>query len=275
MFSGLMINAWEVATVVGVVAGVVGLFTVLRGAAFVAHAVPNAAFAGAAGATLVGVSTVAGLGVFAALGVAAIAWLGRSARRDVATALVIVVMLGLGSLFLSFSGAYEPQVEALLFGELLGVSQSEIVVTAVLGALAVLVVAVLFRPLLFSSALSEVAEARGIKSERMELAFLAVVALVTTTAVPVVGTLLMFSLMIAPAAAARSLAARPLLAAVLAVGLSLATVWTSIAASYWSGWPIGFFVGAVGAGVYLVSRGWVAWRTRARSEPTPAALAAP
>jgi hypothetical protein len=44
-----MVNAWEVATIVAVVAGVVGFFVVLRGSAFPAHAIPNGAFAGAAG----------------------------------------------------------------------------------------------------------------------------------------------------------------------------------------------------------------------------------
>ena len=57
MFSGIMVNAWIVATMVAVVAGVVGFFTVLRGSAFVAHAVPQAGFAGAAGASLIGVNT--------------------------------------------------------------------------------------------------------------------------------------------------------------------------------------------------------------------------
>ncbi len=56
MFAGFMINAWEAATIVAVVAGVVGFFTVLRGSAFAAHALPNGAFAGAAGASLIGVN---------------------------------------------------------------------------------------------------------------------------------------------------------------------------------------------------------------------------
>ena len=50
MFSGFMVNAWEVASIVAVVAGIVGFFTVMRGSAFAAHAIPNGSFAGAAGA---------------------------------------------------------------------------------------------------------------------------------------------------------------------------------------------------------------------------------
>lgn len=65
MFSSFMLNTWIVATMVAVVAGAVGFFIVLRGSAFVADAVPQGAFAGAAGATLIGVSTLVGLSVFA------------------------------------------------------------------------------------------------------------------------------------------------------------------------------------------------------------------
>jgi len=66
-----------------------------------------------------------------------------------------------------------------------------------------------------------------------------------------VGALLMFSLMIGPAAAARSLTARPLLAMALAVAIALITVWTGIAVSYETNWPLGFFVGIGGAVFFL------------------------
>jgi zinc/manganese transport system permease protein len=57
MFSGFMVNAWIVATIVAIVGGVVGSFVVLRGSAFVAHAVPNGSFAGAALASLISINT--------------------------------------------------------------------------------------------------------------------------------------------------------------------------------------------------------------------------
>ena len=120
MFSGFMVNAWIVATIVAVVAGAVGFFVVLRGSAFVAHAIPNGSFAGAAGASLIGVSTLIGLGVFSLGGALGIGLLSRRGRHDVATALTLVFMLGLGALFLSFSVEYAPEVYSLLFGEVLG-----------------------------------------------------------------------------------------------------------------------------------------------------------
>ncbi len=73
MFSSFMVNAWLIGSIVAVVAGVVGFFVVMRGSAFAAHAIPNGAFAGAAGANLIGINPLVGLGVFslaAALGIA-------------------------------------------------------------------------------------------------------------------------------------------------------------------------------------------------------------
>ena len=262
MFSGFMVNAWEVASIVAVVAGVVGFFTVLRGSAFAAHAIPNGSFAGAAGASLLGVSTLLGLGVFSLAGALAIGVLGRRGRRDAVTALTLTMMLGLGALFLSLSSEYAPATFSLLFGEVLGVSSNEVVPTLALAAACVIAVAVLYRRLLVSSVLAEVAEARGISGFRVQLCFLIVLALASTMTVPVVGTLLIFSLMIGPPAAARSLADTPGRAMALSVALALLTVWVSIAASYTTNYPVGFFVGTISAAAYALGRAWDALRSQ-------------
>jgi zinc/manganese transport system permease protein len=270
MFSGFMVNAWTVASIVAVVAGVVGFFAVLRGSAFVAHAVPNGSFAGAAWASLVGINTLIGLGIFSLLGALGIGLLGRRGRHDVVTALALVLMLGLGSLFLSFSGEYAPEVTSVLFGEVLGISANQVAPTAALALVCVVAIVVLYRPLMLSSVLGEVGEARGVSSFRMELCFLAVVALVAAMTVPVVGTTLIFSLMIGAPATARSLTDRPLLAMTLSVAIALVTVWSAIAAAYATDYPVGFFVGAVSAGAYALARAWAAWRRRLHVDARPA-----
>jgi zinc/manganese transport system permease protein len=262
MFSGFMVNAWEVATIVAVVAGIVGFFVVLRGSAFVAHAIPNGSFAGAAGASLIGASTLVGLGVFSLLGALGIGVLGRRGRHDVVTALALVMMLGLGSLFVSLNVEYAPEIESLLFGEVLGISSNAVAPTAALALVCVGAIAALYRPLMLSSVLVEVGEARGVRAFRMELCFLVVVALATTMTVPVVGTLLIFSLMIGPPAAARSFVDRPLAAIALSVAIALITVWGAIAASYTTNYPIGFYVGTISAGAYALGRAWAAWHAR-------------
>jgi zinc/manganese transport system permease protein len=254
MFANFMVNAWEAATIIAVVAGVVGFFTVLRGQAFAAHALPNGAFAGAAGATLVGMNTLFGLGVFSLIGALTIAGLGRRTRHDVATALTIVLMLGLGDLFLSRTTEYAPQIYSLLFGEVLGVATNDLAPTAAIAAACIVAVVVLYRPLMLSSVAPEIAHARGVQIRRMDLSFLLVIALTTTMAVPVVGSLLIFSLLIGPPAAARAFTNRPLHAMGLSVLMALITVWAAIAISYLSNLPIGFFVGSISAFSYLVGR---------------------
>ncbi len=267
MFAGFMINAWTVATIVALVAGVVGFFVVLRGSAFPAHAIPNGAFAGAAGASLIGVNTLIGLGAFSVLAALGIGAMGRRGRHDVVTALALVMMLALGAVFLSQTTQYEPEIFSLLFGEVLGVASNEILPVAGLGVVSVVAVVLLYRPLMLSSVVPDIGEAKGVSSQRMEMAFLVVVALATAMTVPVVGALLIFSLMIGPPAAARSFTDRPPLAIVLSVGIALATVWAAIAISFVTNWPIGFFVGVLSAVSYGVGRSWVAWRgtTTARS----------
>jgi len=260
MFSGFMTDTWIVATMVAVVAGVVGFFVVLRGSAFVADALPTGAFAGAAGASLIGVNTLIGLGAFSLLGALGIGWLGRRARHDVAVALALVVMLGLGVLFLSFTTEYAPEIYSLLFGEVLGISVNEIAPVAALGAVCIAAIMVMYRPLMLSSVMPELAEARGVRAYRIEMCFLAVLALATSMALPVVGALLIFSLMIGPPAAARAVTNRPLVAMGLSVIIALATVWIAIAVSYHTNWPVGFFVGTIAAVCYAAGRIWTAVR---------------
>jgi len=208
---------------------------------------------------LLGVNAPVGLGTFAVLAALGIGWLGRRGRNDVVTALALVMMLALGAAFLSHTTEYAPEIFALLFGQVLGVSVTEILPVAALGVVCLLAVAFLYRPLLFSSAVPEIAEAHGVRVHRMEMAFLVVLALATAMTVPVVGALLIFRLMIGPPAAGRALASRPLTAMALSVGVALVTVWAAIASSYLTNWPIGFFVGLFSAAAYAVGRMWTAW----------------
>ncbi len=267
MFASFMMNTWTAATIVAVVAGVVGYFVVLRGSAFPAHAIPKGAFAGAAGASLLGINTLIGLAVFALLGALGIGRLGRRGRQDVATALALVMMLALGAAFLSRTTEYEPEIYSLLFGEVLGVSTTEILPVAVLGATCIAAIALLYRPLMLSTIVPEIAEARGIRSHRIETLFLLVVALATAMTLPVVGALLIFSLMIGPPAAARCITSRPGLAMLLSVVIALLTVWAAIAASYLYNWPIGFFVGTIAALCYGAGRAWAGWRGTRTPQP--------
>ncbi len=263
MFSAFMVNTWAAVTVVGLIAGVVGFFVVLRGAAFDAHALPLGSFPGAAAATLLGVNRLLGLLAFAGLGVVGIGRLRPGGRREVATALTLVTLLGLGALLLSLTSQYSAEIYALLFGQVLGVGTGDLLAIAILGAVAALAVAWAFRPLLLTSLSPELAEAQGTSAARMDMLFLAILALATVLTLPVVGALLVFSLMVGPPAAARAFTGRPLGALLLSVGIALPTAWAAVALSFLTNWPVGFFVGTLSAAAYLAGAAW------ARRAPRP------
>jgi len=247
-------DAWLSGTAVAVIAAVTGFFIVRKEAAFFAHVLPKAGFAGAAGAVFLGLNPLYGLAAFTVAGALVISRLEKREQNDVATALTLVVALGAGALFLALTDRYATGAYALLFGQIVGVTETQVLATAGVGVLCLLTVAVLYRPLLMISHAREAAEARGIPVSAVETAFLVVTALAVTVTVPVAGALLSFSLLIGPAAAASRVTCQPGKAMFLSVIFSLFAVWLSLLLAYLTGWPAGFFVSAVVATLYLTTR---------------------
>jgi zinc/manganese transport system permease protein len=211
----------------------------------------------AAAANLLGLDPLIGLFTFSAIGVAGISMLTRNGREDVATALSLAMLLGLGALFLSWTDQYSQGIFALLFGQILGISSSKLGPTLALSALTIAFVVALFRPLLLSSVSPELGEVRGVPPRGMQILFLAILAFATAMALPVVGALMVFSLMVGPASAARAFTIRPLFGIFLSAAISVVTVWGAISLAFLSDWPVGFFVGILSAVAYAVGRIWM------------------
>ena len=124
----------------------------VRGLTFAGHALSSIGFAGAAGAVLVGISPVLGLLVSTLGASLAISVLGREIReRDIAIGVIMTFALGLGVLFLSLYHGYAEQAYSILFGTIVGISRGDVWVTAVLSLGVLAVMALVGRPLLFSS----------------------------------------------------------------------------------------------------------------------------
>jgi zinc/manganese transport system permease protein len=234
---------------------------VLRGLSFAAHALAHVGFAGAAGAVLLGLSPLVGLLAFTLGGGIAMGLLGERLRgRDVSIGIVLAFTLGLGALFLSLNTRYATETFSILFGTILGVSRSDVLVTTALGALCLLGVAIFFRPLLFASLDPEVAQARGVRVRLLSVVFLLLVAVAVSVAVQVVGVLLIFTLLVAPPATACYLTARPLRALGLAAALALAETWVGIGATYAidgtlnANWPVSFTISTGSVLAYLLAR---------------------
>jgi len=250
-----MQHAFEAGTLVAIVAGIVGYFVVLRRSAFAAHSLSHIGFAGAAGAVLVGVSPVVGLLLFTSVGGIGMSVLGvRAANRDVQIGTVLSFMLGLGVLFISLYTGYATEAYSILFGEILGISEMDVRVTAVASIVILCVVVVVFRPLLFASLDEDVAEAKGLPMHMLGIVFMLLVALATSVAVQVVGVLLIFSLMVTPAAIAQRLAKRPWRALVLSVIIALGSTWLGLTVAFYEPYPVSFFITSIVFILYLLVR---------------------
>ena len=262
--------------VVAVVSGVAGVFTVIRGQSFAGHALGDLGTLGGSGAYLAGVNPLFGYLVVGAAVAATMELFGVQHRRgrDVATGIVLGAALGLSALLLYFDTTSSTTTGAtitILFGSLFTVSPGTLPLMIGLSVAAVVVVAVLYRPLLLSSLNAELASARGVRVRAVGVMFLVLVGEVVALTAVAVGTILSTALLVGPAAAALRLTRRPSTAVVLASGIGLVATWGGVALSYASydwppahaGWPVSFFVVALVLVLYLVAEAaaWARGRT--------------
>jgi zinc/manganese transport system permease protein len=260
-----MVNALEAGTIVAVMAGVVGWYMVLRRQAFAGHTIAVMSFPGAAGAALAGVATA--LGYYVACGVAALA-IGRSggvegeagrghrgsSGESAAIGVVQVAGLALGYLFLSLYGGVLEELQTLLFGTILGIDRTEVLTLAVVAVLVLGALVVVGRPLLLCSLDPEVARARGVPVRALDVAFLLILGLAVAATSQITGALLVFALLVAPSAAAQALTPRPALSLLSSVVFALLVMWLALGISYFSIYPIGFFITTFGFALYLVAK---------------------
>ena len=249
-----MRNAFAAAGVAAALSGAVGYFLVLRGQTFAGHALSHVGFTGATGAALFGVSPLVGLVAFSALAGLAMGLFGAKwSERDVAIGMTLSLALGLGLLFLHFYTSAATQATALLFGNVLGVDRAALTALAAMAVASLAALAIIARPLVFASLQAELAEARGLPTRALSVAFLVIVAIAVAESAQIVGVLLVFSLMVGPGAAARNLANSVGGGVVLAVALALALAWGGLALSYETDWPASFWISALSGIVYLAS----------------------
>jgi zinc/manganese transport system permease protein len=162
----------------------------------------------------------------------------------------------------------------ILFGSILNVTSSEVLITFCSGSLSLLVLIAIFRPLLFASIDPQGARARGVPVLLLSLLFLVLLAVVSAEAVLVVGALLALALLVAPAAAAQHMAHRPLTALLLSVILALLITCGGLTLALIGPGrhlPVGFFIAGLAALLYFASLPLRRWRSprRRASRPCP------
>jgi zinc/manganese transport system permease protein len=258
--------ALGVGTLVALVTGLVGVFTVMRAQSFAGEAFGDIGTTGGSGAFLVGVGPLWGFVVGNVVAAAAMEMIGiqRARGRDLATGIVLGAAIGLAALFLYLDTSSTSTTGAtvtILFGSVFAISSSTLPLVLALGLLVCATVLALYRPLLLSSVSPDIAAARGIPVRLIGGLYLLALALATALAAITIGTILSTALLIGPAATALRLIGRPVLAMLCAAGVGVAAMWLGIVLAYDSydwppaghGWPVSFFVVSIVFLLYLLS----------------------
>ena len=271
-----MVNAFRAGTIVAVAAGLIGWFVVLRRQSFAGHTLALVGFPGAAGAVWLGFSATAGFFGFclaAALGIAALPRAAGSGygQESAGIGTVQAFALACGFLFVGRYRGFLNGVSALLFGSFLGVTDRQVGVLLAASAVALLMLVLIARPLLFASVDPDVAAARGVPVRALSTAFLLLLGVAVAEVSQITGTLLVFALLVVPAATAQQLTARPLASLALTVVIGLAVTWLGLTVAFYSPYPIGFFITSFAFAAYLLAH--AAGRRRAGTRTASGRLA--
>ena len=249
-----MRKAFMAGIVTAVASGAIGYFVILRQQAFASHALAHIGFPGATAAILIGIPITLGMVTFTVVGAIAMALAGnRLNDRDIATGTILAFATGLGLFFSNIASTAAANVTNVLFGNLVAVTTSQLISFAVFLCLILLIIAVCYRPLLFTSISPEVAQARGLNTGRLNLVFLVTLALTITMAVQTVGVLLVFALIVTPPATALLLTARPLPALFLSIAIGTLAVIGGLVVSTMFNLPPTFFIVSITTLLWIIA----------------------
>jgi zinc/manganese transport system permease protein len=273
--------AATVGAIVAVVAGAVGVFTVIRGQSFAGEALGDIGTTGGSAAFLVAVGPLWGFAAVAIAAAAVMEMIGiqRPRGRDVATGVVLGAGLGLAALLLYLEAVYRNTTGAtftIVFGSPFTITSSSIPPVVGFSVVALSLTVALFRPLLLCSVSPELAAARGIAVRLVGAGYLLALAVAVALAAFTIGTILSTALLVGPAATALRLTRSPGRAIAAAALIGVGSTWLGILMAYDSydwpplghGWPVSFFVVSLIFVLYVLAG---LPRRRRRTSPTAGA----
>jgi len=218
----------------GLMCAVVGTWLVLRGMSFFGDAFVHGVVPGIAVAVVLQFDPLIGAALAAVVMLALIEVVRRQTLlgEDTAIGLLFVGMLALGVVIISQVSSYTGSLTSILFGDALGVTWADIRWQAVLGAVAIAVAVVLYRPLLALCFNEDKAELLGLRPRATHAALLVLIAVAVIGSFQAVGTLLVFGLLVAPPATAALVARTVPTMMIVAAGISVVSVWLGLVLSY-------------------------------------------
>ena len=243
--------------VIGVLAPAVGFFLVQRRLSLIGDGIGHVAFAGVALAYLADLPVIATALAVAIVGALAIEWLRASgtAAADQALAIVFYVGIAAGVVGVSLAGALDVQLFSFLFGSILTTTRMDFVTVALLGAGALVIIAVLYRALVAVTLDEEGARVAGVPVAALNVTTAVLAALTVAISMRIVGILLIAALMVLPVIAASRLAWSMRSTILLAMAIGLGSVLSGLTAAYYGDLPPGGTIVLVAAAAVLVAAG--------------------
>jgi len=230
------LRALTASAVVGLVCAVVGTYMVLRGLAFMGDALSHAAFPGVVAAYLLGApfylgATVAAVGTSLAIG-----WITRHGRirGDTAIGVLFAGMFALGVFLFSTIPNYVGDLFGFLFGQVLGISSTDLITLMILGIVVLAIVAVFWKELLYSTFDPLGAGASGLPVAALEYLFLGLIAMTIVISLQTVGIILVVAMLVTPAATAQLLTNRFSRLILVASAIGIVAPAIGLYISYWT-----------------------------------------
>lgn len=268
-----MVRGMIAAIMVGVVCALVGTYVVLQGMAFFGDALAHSILPGVAVGYLVsggGRDTLFWwallTAILAALGIGAVSKAAQ-VKEDTAIGIVFVGMFALGIALISTMRSYTVDLVHFLFGDVLGVSQGDLVLTAAFGLLVIGAIVAFYKEFMVISFDPVLAETLRLRGDRLRYLLLVLIAVAIVVSLQTVGVALMLGMLITPAATAFLLTRRmlPMMAVAALIGTLSSIV--GLYLSYYAGVASGAAIVLVCTALFLLAalfapgRGWV-WQQR-------------
>lgn len=252
---GFMQRGLLASLVVGILCAVVGCYVVLRSMAFLGDAIAHAILPGVAIAYLLGGNLLVGAlvaGVVVALGIGFFSRQGI-VKEDTAIGILFAAALSLGVLLISTIKTYAVDLTHILFGNVLGVSPADLALTAVLGAVVLLIVALLYKEFLVIWFDPVLAATLRLPVERLRSLMLILLALTVVVSLQTVGVGLVAALLVTPGATASLLTRRLSTMMVVAAGIGAFSSLLGLYLSFWYNVASGAAVVMVATGLFVLA----------------------
>lgn len=273
-----MTRAFFAALIVGVVCSVIGSYVVVRGLAFVGDAMAHSIFPGVVLAYLIGVNVLFGALVAGVAAALLIGLLSRRTRLNEQTSIGIVFVgaFALGIALLSSVRSYSVDLTRFLFGNVLGVSSGDLLLTGAVALVVLALLAAFHKEFVFIAFDPAGARSVGLPVSALDYLLLGLLAMAIVISLQTVGTVLVLSMLVTPAATARLFCDRmpPMMVAGAGFGILAAVV--GLYLSYYLNVSAGATIVLTSSAFFLVAavvsphrRSW--WSRRVRREATTSA----